>query len=723
MAAAAGARGLVRESLRIRLDQVDVLGSLRGTTGVLIPLVIGLATGGVADGVFAAIGALCAGFASFQGAYRRRVGITVLVGVGMAAATLTGAIAQRADWSAIIVVAAWAFIAGMLTCLSQAALVVGLQWAVAVIIVNAVPMTTAQALVRAGMILAGALVQTVLTVFAWPVRTYRIERDAVAALYLDLASYADAIARGEQIGVPPTALDDAAHVLSDPHPLGRPDMIYTFQALVDEAGRLRLRLSALAALRRAAERAGADVEEVDALLGDCAGIMRAVAGAFRADSVGALAHLAVPERITTVERGRDAWWEAEATRLEAALAGELRSVLRLATAALGRRPTAENARPTIGPDRSYAREALVGVRSNLSWNSTVFRHALRLAVTLSAAMVIYRLSGLAHGYWIALTALLVLRPDYSSTTTRGLSRIVGTALGVIVATVIVAGFHPDATGITILFALSTLLAFLAVQANYALFSICVTAYVVFLLAFAHEPAISTALDRLESTLIGGGLALGVYLLWPTWESTQLPTRLAELLTAQASYADGVLTCVARPRADVRRRLDGLRSGVRRARSNAETSLGRMVSEPERSRRSPTIDLNRARRIIAASRRATLSLLALHAELPPTTSPPLPAVSDFRAVVVGQIRENAAALRRLEPAVAVPLHARRLLGRRTEAPPRGGLPHRLRSAHRELSRRLSEASRGESLVALVLAETDELVDAVDSTTEAVLAQPE
>jgi len=166
---------VVKSVFTIDWGQIEI-GAVRCTIGVLIPLVVGLATGAVADGVAAAVGALSAGFASFQGAYRARASLTVLVAAGMAVSAMVGAPAERNAVTAVLVTALWGGLAGMMVSLGQAGLVTGLQWVVAELIVGAIPMTLGQAAVRAAMVMAGGVIQTVLVVALWPVRTYRFER-------------------------------------------------------------------------------------------------------------------------------------------------------------------------------------------------------------------------------------------------------------------------------------------------------------------------------------------------------------------------------------------------------------------------------------------------------------------------------------------------------------------------------------------------------------------
>jgi uncharacterized membrane protein YccC len=741
-------RSLLAESAQLKFDQADLLGALRCTVGVLIPLVIGLTTGAVADGLAAAVGALCAGFASFQGVNRRRVGITLLVAAGMSAATITGALADRADWSAIVVVALWGLLSGMMTALSQAYLVVGVQWCVAAIIVNAIPMTPSQALVRGAAVLAGGVVQTMLVVLAFPIRTYTAERKAIAATYGDLAAYAETLTEGSQLGMPPTVLNDARQALRDPQPLGRPDQLLAFHALVDEAERMRIELTALARLRQTVQDSGGDTAAIDRYLFDAASVIDSVANAVLADSVPKITQIttehltdetaAVAEPASVVPL----WVTRDIARIGEALSGQLRSTLRTAEESAGdpqpgqaevRMPgsasgSSPGRRRARYPHRGM-RETLLVLLDNVSWQSSAFRHAVRLACTLAAAMIVYRLSGLSHGYWIALTALIVLRPDFTTTATRGLSRIAGTILGAGLATVLVAAVRPDTSGLAVMFGVASFLAFVMVRVNYALFSVCVTGYVVFLLAFAALPAYSTAGQRVESTLIGGALAVSAYLLWPTWESRLVGSQLAELLDAQAYYAEGVLSCFTEPRAKARTRLGDLRSATRLARSNAELSVRRMASEPERSRRDAPISLDQAQSVIAAARRGSRALLTLHAHVPAAGRVPLAPVGEFARPLVGRLRHAAGDLRQLLPRSTAELGTQTVLARVWHSPAEMRMPHEhddheLRRAHGELVEHLGSLvapGTDEVAIAVVLNETDELVDVTNSISALIADQ--
>ena len=69
----------------------------------------------------------------------------------------------------------------------------------------------------------------------------------------------------------------------------------------------------------------------------------------------------------------------------------------------------------IEEENNSVRYALVTLAANVSLRSTAFRHALRLAATMAVATAAWRVSGLPRGYWIPMTALLVLKPGQAAT--------------------------------------------------------------------------------------------------------------------------------------------------------------------------------------------------------------------------------------------------------------------------------------------------------------------
>jgi hypothetical protein len=139
-------------------------------------------------------------------------------------------------------------------------------------------------------------------------------------------------------------------------------------------------------------------------------------------------------------------------------------------------------------------------------------YAFRLAVTLMVSTEIYRHFGFANGYWIPMTALLVLRPGLSDTVSRAIARTIGTLAGAIFASFFLAHLTPSPPTLALLTLCFAWFSYSLNNVNYGLFTLCLTAYIVCLLALNSLPGKDVAYHRAVSTVIGGGLALTVRLL-------------------------------------------------------------------------------------------------------------------------------------------------------------------------------------------------------------------
>jgi uncharacterized membrane protein YccC len=141
----------------------------------------------------------------------------------------------------------------------------------------------------------------------------------------------------------------------------------------------------------------------------------------------------------------------------------------------------------------------------------VLPYALRLMITLAVSTEIYRELKFASGYWIPMTALLVLKPGIIDTASRAIARTIGTIAGALLVTILVAHFPPSHLWLAVFVVIFAWLAYATMNVNYALFAVCITGYIVFLLALAKIPENVIAYRRAESTAIGGALALTVRL--------------------------------------------------------------------------------------------------------------------------------------------------------------------------------------------------------------------
>jgi hypothetical protein len=138
-------------------------------------------------------------------------------------------------------------------------------------------------------------------------------------------------------------------------------------------------------------------------------------------------------------------------------------------------------------------------------------YAIRLGITLGVSTEIYRQFAFANGYWIPMTALLVLRPGLSDTANRAIARTAGTLAGAMLASYALVHLKPAPPVLAVLVLLFAWLSYSLNLVNYALFTLVLTAYIVSLLALNALPGNEVAYHRAISTIIGGALALTVRL--------------------------------------------------------------------------------------------------------------------------------------------------------------------------------------------------------------------
>jgi uncharacterized membrane protein YccC len=567
----------------------------------MAPLIIGVATGKIEYGSYAALGALPAGFVSVRGVSWTRVLAVLAATAGMAVSTFAGATAAWSQpWLLVPIVFVWGYVSGLLAALGPTVIAVVLQWPVALLIASALPLPPGSAAIRAALVLAGGLWQCLLVITSWTVNRGSAERGAVASSYRVLADYAVGLASG-QLGPPPASLFSASYVLADPNPLMRTGARQDLLDLAAEADRIRSTLAALAVSRTGEDPGPADravLEGAAAVLTELAASIGTRPGQ-RADHLAAARHGL--DQISP--RSGTSWqWADEA------LLGQLRNARRTA----GRLNDAEPGSAGHGPPRPFqadwTRDARLTLRASLGMSSESGRHALRLAVTAAVAELIVQGSGLNHGYWAVLTIFLVLRPDYSSTLYRGLQRAAGTVVGAGLGVATVQLARVSMTALLIGIAVSLVAAYAVFTVNYLLFAVFLTDFVVVLLALLGLPPLPTAIERLIGTGIGTGLAILAYLLWPTWESTSAAEKLARLFAAQGAYASAELHAYTRPAGTDAVRIGRLKVAARRARIDAEASADRLAGEPGHG----PVSAGLARALISAGHRIAQAVLSLGA---------------------------------------------------------------------------------------------------------------
>jgi uncharacterized membrane protein YccC len=584
--------------------------TLRCTAGVAIPLAIATLAGQPLAGVPAAIGAFITGFTSMQGIYRTRLATVLLAALGMSVTSFLGAVSAHSTPAVVAATAVAAYTFATIGQIGPAASTVALNSFVAFVLFSSQPLMPPAAIAQSGLVLAGGLIQALLLLLAWPAARHGVERRALADVYRNLAEYAEAIARGTSSFPPVTPLATARQVLADPQPFARAAEMARMNRLLEDSEIIRRRLGALAA----GAVNGKDPSESRAA-GDAAAYLFETANVLNGN----------PEAHELPPLSSDDAAFPGTAELNALLRDALEAATMIAT---GRVPKFQLAsRPRPGPYVQYRIDFFA-------------RESVRFALVLSVAMILGRHFAAERGYWIPLTAAIVLKPDFQTTIFRGVARIAGTLLGAIVATgvAVLSRAYPALQAPGILLAAAA--AYLTFNPNYALFTVAITSFVVLVLGMRGLPA-TTAIDaRLLDTLAGGALAMIGYLILPTWEYERTRALLAELLDAQRRLAVLLLRAYATPANVSREAIESRRTELWKIRTAVEASIDRMRGEP---RRPHSIGAGRALRILAATQRFALATFALESAL--ETTPPAPdCLASLADALDADMGELAAALR-------------------------------------------------------------------------------
>jgi hypothetical protein len=160
--------------------------------------------------------------------------------------------------------------------------------------------------------------------------------------------------------------------------------------------------------------------------------------------------------------------------------------------------------------RTALLETADSVRQRRFLNSAI-PYSLRLAATIGIATEIYRRLQYPSGYWIPMTALLVLKPGLTDTVSRAIARMLGTMCGAIAISFILSHVQPSPIVLAVGTVVFAWLAYGFLNVNYALFTTAVTGYIVFLLALNQIPGSEIAVHRTLCTAVGGAIALCVRL--------------------------------------------------------------------------------------------------------------------------------------------------------------------------------------------------------------------
>ncbi|MGE9617010.1 MAG: FUSC family protein [Solitalea-like symbiont of Acarus siro] len=168
--------------------------------------------------------------------------------------------------------------------------------------------------------------------------------------------------------------------------------------------------------------------------------------------------------------------------------------------------------------------------------SELFRHALRMCIVTMISVAISYIITIEHGYWIVLTVLVVLQPDYGSTRTRSWQRVLGTLLGAGLGSSLIF-IDSSHMLLDIIIAVCVFIFVLFQYKHYTIAVMVLTTQLVALIEANYNRAdLFIIVERIIATGIGGILAvLSALLLWPTWKQISFKSQMSKAINATKNY--------------------------------------------------------------------------------------------------------------------------------------------------------------------------------------------
>ncbi|MEU2515010.1 FUSC family protein, partial [Streptomyces syringium] len=642
----------VRTGLTVERTKLQPLVAVRGAAGVaiVIGVVLWLATPTLA--VSSAFGAFASALVTFQRSWRPRPVLALAVAAGLAISTFLGYMAAADHLAFAVLLAVWTLLAGMAWAVGPVSGMVATQTVAVMLITVTLPTSVAGALLHAGIIVCAGVVQAALIIL-FPIRPWGLQRDALADALAAEADYARRLRHDPVARFDAQPLMDArsAAELTPRQARNRPRQLGGPRGVAE---RLRPVLASLADPVVGAPAEGPQRDHVRDLLAAAATVLDAVARSIRWGKP-----VRLPPEVMAVLEGAESgsMLTGPARRSALRLIALLADAVEATDETVKEAPPANGDQPAKKPRNSGEKEpyrhllrptvprlvpvGLRALRREARWSSAIGRHAVRVAAVSLAGYALGSALPLGHGYWAPMTSVMVMRPDFGQTYSRGVARFVGTLVGVFVGGLVMALAHPGPWVCAALAVVCIGLMYLLMRTGYSVASACIAAYVVFLLGIAGEGWSQTVEERVILTLLGGLLAMAAYALFPAWETPKLRDRLADWLAANGRYSLAVLDTYARPAERKPRRVREALLDARAARQAWDDAVARAQREPVRHRGISRSAERGAEAALATMGRTTM---LMEAHLPDRDAAPSKEAGDFATALRAALPEAVTAVR-------------------------------------------------------------------------------
>ena len=529
----------------VRPQQVATpwLRMVRAPLAICAPLVLGWALGHVTLGLPAALGGLISTVVERGGPYYGRIKrVAATVVLGNACGLAVGVLVHGLGWLVVATVAVMSLLSAVISATGSTGSLIGLQMLLYTVLGSGQLAQLGPWWQVLGLFLAGSLWAMLLAAVEWALRPRRPERSSVAEAYRALARMVRTAgteqfenARRDATTALNTAYDD---VLTARAFVGGNDESYArLVTLLNRTHRLAEAALTLSAEHNRPLPLARTIEEL-------------------ADSTEHGTALGPPPPSTDGTPGTRALRDAVSSAREA-LTGEV-------------------THSTV-PQRS-ARQWLSEYLTELRHGRLVRLFAVRLALCMSVAAVLSEVAPLQRSYWVMLTVVVVLKPDFGSVFARALQRGAGTAIGAVLGAAILVLVPYGPPLLAVLAVLSFLVPY-TITRNWGMFATLLTPIVLIVIDLPTRAGWQLAEARALDTLLGCALVLLLgYAPWPASWHADVGRQFADATAEIARY----LRALGTDRSA--RRIGEHRRTAYRLLSDVRTVFQRALSEPAPLRR-------------------------------------------------------------------------------------------------------------------------------------------
>lgn len=220
------------------------------------------------------------------------------------------------------------------------------------------------------------------------------------------------------------------------------------------------------------------------------------------------------------------------------------------------------------------------LQENLSLESPLFRHALRLGLGSALGVLIYTYAQIPHGLWIGLTLVIVLKPDFSLTFQRFFYRLIGTLLGAGAVSFLLAHVHNLAL-LEWIGVISMAIALALVRFHYSLAVFFITLFALIISALHPDvPGVNVVWARLICTLIGAVLAFALSFSFLRFkEELRFSLAAVKAIEQITQYFQSVMAVYLGDAGYQPAQLNERRNQTRLANATMQVALQRLIDDP------------------------------------------------------------------------------------------------------------------------------------------------